>query len=83
MKIVEGSLVIWSDSWLANKQGEDDAWSGRGTKAVREWRGMVGIVASQWSQGWQVHWSDGIERRVHRDYLEVLNEIEDQNRNVS
>lgn len=76
MKIIEGSLVKWSDSWLANKQGEDDAWSGRGNKTVREWKVMVGIVASQWSQGWNVLWSDGIERRVHRDYLELIHRFE-------
>jgi len=71
-KIIKGSLVRWSDRWLANKQGEDDSWSAIGVLTVAEYKAMVGIDLFQWSQGWQVHWSDGIERRVHRDYLELL-----------
>ena len=72
MKITEGSLVKWSDRWLAHKQGEGDAWSGRGDKTVKEWREMVGVAIYKWSQGWHVHWSDGEQRTVHRDYLESL-----------
>jgi hypothetical protein len=72
MKIRKGSLVRWSDRWIANKQGEEDEWSGRGVKTVKEWREMVGVAFFQWSQGWEVHWSDGEKRRVHRDYLQVI-----------
>ena len=60
----QGDLVKWTCAYIAMRS--------RTLRWNVEYRIMIGVVVGEWYHGYVVQWTDGTERSVHRDYLEVL-----------